>query len=75
MGALNAFTSLLVRCQGPVDDVTVRELLPDLSFMEPAGLAGLPPARRVPQRDRSRQDVGGCCRLAFVAAGLSAKLV
>ncbi|MEJ7784257.1 MAG: hypothetical protein WKF96_05585 [Solirubrobacteraceae bacterium] len=33
MGALNAFTSLLVRRQGPVDDAALRERLPDVSFM------------------------------------------
>jgi hypothetical protein len=34
MGALNAFTSLLVRRDGPVDDAILRSLLPDVSFME-----------------------------------------
>ena len=34
MGALNAFTSLLVRRDGPVDDAILRSTLPDVSFME-----------------------------------------
>jgi hypothetical protein len=34
MGAWNAFTSLLVRRDGPIDDKTFRERVPDLSFME-----------------------------------------
>lgn len=34
MGALDAFTSLLVRAEGPVDDAILRARLPDLSFME-----------------------------------------
>lgn len=34
MGALNAFTALLVRRDGPVDDATLRRVLPDVSFME-----------------------------------------
>jgi hypothetical protein len=33
MGALNAFTALLVRRDGPVEDASLRELLPDVSFM------------------------------------------
>lgn len=33
MGALDAFTSLLVRNEGPVDDEILRARLPDLSFM------------------------------------------
>jgi hypothetical protein len=34
MGALDAFTSLLVRNEGPVNDAILRARLPDLSFME-----------------------------------------
>jgi hypothetical protein len=34
MGAWNAFTSLLVRRVGEIDDKTFRERVPDLSFME-----------------------------------------
>lgn len=34
MGAWNAFTSLLVRRFGPIDDKIFRERVPDLSFME-----------------------------------------
>jgi hypothetical protein len=34
MGARNAFTSLLVFRDGPVDDAMLRGLVPDLSFMK-----------------------------------------
>jgi hypothetical protein len=34
MGAWNAFTSLLVRRYGEIDDKTFREQVPDLSFMD-----------------------------------------
>lgn len=34
MGALNAFTTLLARRDGEVNDAILRELLPDVSFME-----------------------------------------
>jgi hypothetical protein len=34
MGTRNAFTSLLVRRDGPVDDERLRSMLPDVSFME-----------------------------------------
>jgi hypothetical protein len=34
MGALDAFTSLLVRNEGPVNDAILRARLPDLSFIE-----------------------------------------
>jgi len=36
MGTMNAFTSLLVRRDGPVDDAFLRRTLPDVSFMEEA---------------------------------------
>jgi hypothetical protein len=34
MGALNAFTALLVRLYGPLDDERLREYLPDVSLMD-----------------------------------------
>jgi hypothetical protein len=72
---VNAFTSLLVRRQGPVDDVTVRELLPDLSFMEPAGLADY--HQHVEYRNAIAHGKmwGDAAGWRSVAAGLSAKLV
>jgi hypothetical protein len=36
MGARNAFTSLLVRRDGPVDDAMMKRLVPDFSYMEQA---------------------------------------